>query len=117
MDNIYEPLRLSDNMTKFESSISANKSPSVSEDARSYKSGDDMSGKRSNSSNEQNDISKKARKGRLQKGSNGPYGSKGSLLSRSELENDGSGDRCHASPKFYPKDVHHNTTLQLVKKG
>ena len=94
---------------------SANTSPSISDDGRSFVGGDETSGKRSNSSNERAD--KSATKGRLRKGSKGHFGSKGSLLSKGEMDNEGSAEYHQASPKFHPKELHQNTTLQLVKKG
>ena len=76
-----------------------------------------MSGKRSISSNEQTENGKSVSKGRLRKGSKGNYGSKGSLLSKADIENTGTAEHEQPSPKFYPKDIHQNTTLQIVRKG
>ena len=74
-----------------------------------------MTGKRSNSSNERSDNSKNGSKGRLNKGSKGNFGSKGSLLSKADADLDGEYE--HVSSKLYPKEIHQNTTLQIVKKG
>jgi hypothetical protein len=76
-----------------------------------------MTGKRSNSSNEQIENGKSVQKGRLRKGSKGNYGSKGSLLSKADLENTGAAEHEQSSSKFYSKDIHQNTTLQIVRKG
>ena len=95
----------------------ANTSPNASEDGRSFKSGDEMSGKRSNSSNEHTDNNKSVPSGQLRKGSKGHFGSKGSLLSKADTENIGDEEHERASSKYYPKELHQNTTLQLLKKG
>ena len=97
--------------------ITENTSPSVSEDGSNFKGGEDMSGKRSNSSNEQSNSSKNESKARLNKGSKGHFGSKGSLLSKTDNEVNGSGEYEHVSSNLYPKEVHQNTTLQIIKKG
>lgn len=92
-----------------------NTSPSVSEDGSNFKGGEEMTGKRSNSSNERSDNSKNGSKGRLNNGSKGNFGSKGSLLSKADADLDGEYE--HVSSKLYPKEIHQNTTLQIVKKG
>ena len=76
-----------------------------------------MSGKRSNSSNEQPENGKPLTKGRCQKGSKGNYGSKGSLLSKADTENTGAAEHEQPSSKLYSRDIHQNTTLQIVRKG
>ena len=76
-----------------------------------------MSGKRSNSSNERTDSGRSASKGRPSRGSRGLTGSKGSLLSKADAENDYGGEYEQPPTKFHPKELHQNTTLQLIKKG
>ena len=95
----------------------ANTSPSASEDGRSFKSGEEMSCKRSNSSNEQTESCKSVPKGRLRKESRGNFGSKGSLLSKADIDNEGGTEHEQISSKCYPKDIHQNPTLQIVRKG
>ena len=92
-----------------------NSSPSVSEDGSNFKGGEEMTGKRSNSSNERSDNSKNGSKGRLNKASKGHFGSKVSLLSKTDGDLDGEYEL--VSSKLYPKENHQNTTLQIIKKG
>ena len=93
-----------------------NTSPDVSEDGRSFRSGDDMSGKRSNSSNERTNSRRSVSKGRNYKSSNGRTGSKGSLISKADAENE-CGEENEKASKLHTKEHHQNTTLQLIKKG